>query len=188
MRRAPGRFPPRDWVIALAAAVVVAAAFRAWCAPGDSESGAEETGPAAAETDAAADSAPAYVTEAIRGQVTWLADALEERYGIKVDADVALAVVALETTEGELLPIVKDARGRAFHLDERLRGIDVELLLRRYEGSPVAQVVRVYTLRDGQKFEFDYYCDVCAIVMHELKECECCQGPIRIRERRVSEE
>ncbi|HET6882326.1 MAG TPA: hypothetical protein VFI31_19330 [Pirellulales bacterium] len=126
-----------------------------------------------------------YTSESLRGKVVWLADALDERYGIKSDDDVAHAVVALETPEGELHPIVKDKRGRAFHTDERLRGIDLELLVRRYNGSPMVQVLRVYAIKPDGKYELDYWCDVCSIAMYELKPCECCQGNTRLRERLV---
>ena len=47
------------------------------------------------------------------------------------------------------------------------------------------QVVHVYTLKEEGRYEVDYWCDICAIPMFELKECECCQGETRIRERKV---
>lgn len=128
---------------------------------------------------------PKATTQRVRGQVVWMAEALKRKYGIAVDADVQNSQVALETEVGKLLPIVKDARGRAFHKDERWRGIEMELEVRRYEGSPLIQIIRTYTLHEGRPFLLDYWCDICAIPMYELKECECCQGPIRIRERKV---
>jgi hypothetical protein len=143
--------------------------------------------PAAEENAKETKPGKAYVTESLTGKVVWLADALKERFGIKSDDDVALAVVALETPAGQLHPIVKDSRGRAFHTDERLRDIDAELLVRRYEGSPMVQVVRVYAIKPDGKYELDYWCDVCSIAMYELKPCECCQGPTRLRERKVEE-
>jgi hypothetical protein len=123
--------------------------------------------------------------ERLRGKVVWMAEALKRKYGVAVDADVEQALVALETADGELFPIVKDARGRAFHKDERLRGLEMELEVRRHAGSPMVQVVRTFTLHEGQAYLLDYWCDICSIPMFELKECECCPGPIRIRERKV---
>ena len=128
---------------------------------------------------------PAYRTESLRGRVVWQADALKERFGVETDADALHAVAALATSDGQLLPIVKDFRGRGFYIDPRLHEFDLELLVRRFAGSPAVQVVRVYALHDDGKYELDYWCDVCSIPMYELKECECCQGPIRIRERLV---
>jgi len=136
---------------------------------------------------AAGSKKPKYRAQALRGRVVWLADALRRRYGIETDADAAHAQVALDADDGMLYPIVKDFRGRAFHVDERLRDVEMELLVRRHEGSPLVQVLRVYTIKPGGKYELDYWCDVCAIPMYELKECECCQGPIRIRERPLEE-
>lgn len=126
-----------------------------------------------------------YTSDSIAGKVVWLGDALAERYDIKIDDDAAHAVTALETPVGKLHPIIKDARGRCFYTDERLRDIDVELLVRRYEGSPMVQVVRVYTVKPDGRYELDYWCDVCSIAMYELKPCECCQGITRLRERMV---
>lgn len=133
------------------------------------------------------DAAPRYVVETLRGRVGWAAEAMRRLHGVESDEDSAESLVVLETAAGELYPLVKDARGRAFHKDERLRQMDLELLVRRYPGSPLRKVIRVYRVREGARYELDYWCDVCAISMYELKECECCQGPIRLRERLVKE-
>lgn len=132
---------------------------------------------------AAAAGKRAYVNETFRGKVVWMAEALRRRFEIRVDDDVSQSLVALETESGELLPIVKDARGRGFHLDERLHDVEMEIFARRFDGSPMLQVLKVYTIKDEKRYELDYWCDTCAIAMFELKACECCQGPTRIRER-----
>lgn len=141
--------------------------------------------PAVAKPDDKAQPTPKYTTETLRGRVVWMAEALRRRYGIDTDDDAAHASAALETAGGELYPLVKDFRGRGFWLDPRLHELDLELVVRRYKGSPAVQVVRVYTLRQGRRHELDYWCDICAIPMYELKACECCQGPTRLRERLV---
>jgi hypothetical protein len=130
---------------------------------------------------------PAYVSESLRGKVLWTSEALKGRFGIESDADAAEKSVSLLTPEGKLYPIVQDVRGRGFLKDSRLRNRDMELLVRRYEGSPFIQIIRIYTIKDGRKYALDYWCDICAIIMFELKECECCQGPIRLREEPVQE-
>jgi len=138
--------------------------------------------------DKAAKSKPAakHVTQTLRGKVVWVSEALARKHGIRLDAD-AESLAALETADGELVPLMKEDRGRGFWKDGRLRDVEMELVVRRYEGVPLVQVIRVYRLRGGKKFELDYWCDVCAIQMFELKDCECCQGPTRIRERAVEE-
>jgi hypothetical protein len=131
--------------------------------------------------------APKYISESLRGKVVWLAEALARKHSVRLDADAAETIAALETPDGELIPLMKEDRGRGFWKDARLRGVDLELVVRRYKGVPVVQVIRVYRLKEGKKYEVDYWCDVCAIQMFELKQCECCQGPTRLRERLVEE-
>ncbi|HSG69703.1 MAG TPA: hypothetical protein VLA12_04780, partial [Planctomycetaceae bacterium] len=60
------------------------------------------------------------------GKVVFVRNALARR-GIKATDEID-GQVALETTSGELLPIVPDWRGRAFFQDERLRGRQVDLI------------------------------------------------------------
>ena len=44
------------------------------------------------------------------------------------------------------------------------------------------QVLSIYTFDEkGARQLTDYWCDICSIPMYEIKECECCQGPIRLR-------
>ena len=135
----------------------------------------------------ASESARNFTTEIVRGRVVWLEDALSRRYGVATDPAAAETSVVLETAEGRLLPIVPDVRGRAFAVDSRLRNIDLQLLVRRYEGVPMIQTIRVFRPQPDGLYEVDYWCDICAIPMFILKDCECCQGPTRLRERKVEE-
>ena len=128
---------------------------------------------------------PTFETVALRGRVVWLNESLKRRYGITTVPESRQRILALETAAGQLHPLVEDTRGRAFRIDRRLRGLDVELLVRRYQDLPSIQVIRVYAVKKDGKFHLDYWCDVCAIVMFELGPCDCCQEPNRLRERRV---
>jgi hypothetical protein len=136
---------------------------------------------------AAAKVAPsrAFTTQTVRGKVVWLDEALKRLYGVATEPDAAESAVALETADGQLMPIVADTRGRAFMVDPRLREVDLELLVRRYAGVPMIQVIRVFQTKPEGRYEIDYWCDVCAISMTILKPCECCQGPTRLRLERV---
>jgi hypothetical protein len=129
----------------------------------------------------------AHTTERVRGKVVWLEDALRRRFGVATEPDAAHSTVVLETAAGELVPIVPDTRGRSFAVDERLRDVELELLVRRYEKAPLVQVIRVLRPTAKGLVEVDYWCDICAIPMYILKPCECCQGETRLRERPLDE-
>jgi len=126
-----------------------------------------------------------YTTETLRGHVVFLADAVEKQDGVKVVPEAKDRIQALQTGRGDLIPLLEDVRGRAFRNDERLRQMEVELMVRRYATSPVVQILRVYEINKGDRYEIDYWCDVCAITMYEKKECECGQGPVELRRRKV---
>ena len=132
-------------------------------------------------------SPPKYKTESLRGRVVFLAEALEKKYGIKSVPEAKDRALALQDAAGKLYPLVEDTRGRAFRADERLRKLDVELLVRRYEDSPAVQIIRVYEVAKDGRYEIDYWCNICSIAMYELKECECCQGPIELRKQKAEE-
>lgn len=145
-------------------------------APAPAKSAVEKNTPAAAAKEADAN----VPRELYSGKVVLLTEALQKR-GIKSTAEMKDQVV-LETDKGELWPIVSDWRGRAFFQDERLRNRQVDLVVRKHPGVPYLQVLMLFTFDEkGERQYTDYWCDICSIPMYEIKECECCQGPIRLR-------
>lgn len=119
------------------------------------------------------------------GEVVLLSEAFRRR-GVKSYAEEIAQTAVLYTTDGEIVPLVPDWRGRALFQDERLRDRPVELVVNRRPGVPWVSVLSIY-LQDekGKRAVVDYWCDVCSIPMYEIKDCECCQGPIRLRYRNL---
>lgn len=142
-------------------------------------------GDADTKVDAEGETPKEFQTVVVRGQVVWLHEALKKRFGMAAVEGAEQQLLALETETGSILPIFEDLRGRSFRKDPRLRDTPIELLVRRYAEHPMLQVIRVYALEKGQKFEVDYWCDVCAIVMFEKDFCACCQDQNRLRKRLV---
>jgi PAS domain-containing protein len=129
---------------------------------------------------------PSFVTETLVGRVVFHNQAFEEQTGVPSVLEAAERLLALKTEKGRLVPLLEDVRGRAFRRDERLRDMQVELVVRRYPESPVVQIIRVIErAADGQRYDIDYWCEICAIAMFEQKDCECCQGPVELRRRKV---
>jgi hypothetical protein len=144
------------------------------------ESPPKPVNPAPTESKKTSMSAERSAQELFRGKVVLLRDALARR---KVDSREEFdKQVVLETPAGDLIPIVPDWRGRAFFQDDRLRNRDVELIGKRQKGVPYLQVLMIFTFDGkGKRQYMDYYCDTCAFPMYEIKPCECCHGPIRLR-------
>ena len=115
------------------------------------------------------------------GEVVRIPEALK-KLGVKAYPEELKDQVALLTPDRELLPILPDWRGRAFFQDERLRDRTVELVGYRKSGVPYLQVLSIYTFDEQNARQFtDYWCDICSIPMYEIKPCDCCQQPIRLR-------
>jgi hypothetical protein len=140
-----------------------------------------------APTKAAAAPTGEYTTERLRGKVVWLDEALKRLFNVTSEPDAEKTQVVLEMADGTLWPLVPDTRGRSFVVDERLRDVELELLVRRYKKAPLIQVIRILKPTKQGMLEVDYWCDICAIPMYILKPCECCQGETRLRERPLDE-
>ena len=76
-------------------------------------------------------------------------------------------ILALQTSASDLVPLLEDVRGRAFRRDERLREMNVELVVRRYRNTPAVQIIRVIEVTKDGRYEIDYWCEVCSIAMFE---------------------
>jgi hypothetical protein len=125
-------------------------------------------------------------TASYQGKVVPLAD-LVAKLGSKLDPDAAPSWLALVTADGNVYPLIKDDGARMFFQDERLRGRPMRLTGRLLPGSHLLQVVEVRSLKDGQLHEVYYWCDICSIKRFEKKRCDCCGGPMELREVPVKE-
>ena len=172
----------RQWIAELAELLLCGVALT-WLprAAGETNRDLKSAQPISPSTAAASD----HETFSLRGRVVWLADALQQLHGIQTVPEARDRVLVLQTDDGQLHPLVEDIRGRGIRRDERFRNTPCELLVRRRNGSPFVQVIRFFAVRQDGKYELDYWCEICAIATFETKPCECCQGPVELRERRV---
>src|SRR5262245_976438 len=88
---------------------------------------------------ASADDKPSFTTQTLRGRVVYLAEAVEKQLGVRSVAEAKERILALQTASGELVPLLEDVRARALRRDQRLRDMELELLVRRYRQSPAVQ-------------------------------------------------
>jgi hypothetical protein len=123
-------------------------------------------------------------TVSLRGQVLPLTDVLA-RAGVKQDADAGSAGRALVTEEGKVYPLVKDAGGRMFFMDDALLRRPMRLTGRLVTGVPLLQVVAVQSERQGKVHDVYYWCDICTIRTYAPGICECCGQAIERREEPV---
>jgi hypothetical protein len=105
------------------------------------------------------------------GKVVSLAD-LVARSGGKLDADAAPHWLAL----------VKDDGSRLFFKDKALLNRPMRLTGRLVPGSQLLRVNAVKSIHKGALHEVYYWCEICSIKRGEKNLCECCGGPMELRE------
>jgi hypothetical protein len=115
------------------------------------------------------------------GKVVTLASIVEKTGG-KLDADASPYWLALTTEEGKVYPLVKDDGARMFFQDSRLLNRPMRLTGRFLPGSQLLQVVEVHSYHAKKLHEVFYWCGVCSIKRFEKKRCDCCGGPMELRE------
>jgi hypothetical protein len=123
-------------------------------------------------------------SEYFKGKVVPLSGVLE-KFGARLDPDAAPSWLALVTDDGKTYPLIKDDGARMFFKDVRLLNRPMRLLARRFQDTHLLQVLEVHSYLKGQLHEVYYWCDTCSIRRLEKKICECCGGPMELKEEPV---
>jgi hypothetical protein len=129
----------------------------------------------------------AYQETKLRGKVVPYKPALERMLQIKLAKTWGEDLLALETDDGKLLPILPTEEARFFYQDPQMHNRPVELKVRIHERTSGLQLIEFNTVKDGKLNEIYYWCDVCAIKLFASEPCVCCQGPLEVREHPVGE-
>ena len=115
------------------------------------------------------------------GKVLPLA-ALLGKSGIRLDRDAAPLSLALLADDGKIYPLLKDEGSRMYYLDARLLNRPMRLTGRTFADTRLLQVLQVHSVLKGELHEVYYWCDIFAIKRFEKRQCECCGGPMELRE------
>jgi hypothetical protein len=120
-----------------------------------------------------------------KGKVVPLAGVLE-KFGSRLDPDAAPHWLALVTEDGKTYPLIQDDGARMFFKDAKLLERPMRLTARRFQDTHLLQVLEVHSYIKGQLHEVYYWCDICSIRRLEKKICDCCGGPMELKEVPVS--
>jgi hypothetical protein len=120
-------------------------------------------------------------TETFTGDVVPLRGLLE-KFGANLDPDAAPHWLVLVTKEGKVYPLIRDEGSQMFYRDATLQKRPMRLTGRLFADTHLLQVLDVNSLRKGQLHEVYYWCDICAIRRNAPGKCECCGGPMELRE------
>jgi hypothetical protein len=124
---------------------------------------------------------PPIKSQVYIGKVVPLAGLLE-KFGSRLDAEAAPHWLALVTEERQIYPLIRDDGSRMFFKDEKLLNRPMRLTGRLFQDTRLLQVLEVQSLIKGEPHEVYYWCDICSIKRFEKKICDCCGGPMELRE------
>src|SRR5262249_6046872 len=120
-------------------------------------------------------------TEYFKGKVVPLAGLLE-KFVLRLDADAAPHWLALVTDDGKTYPLIQYEGSRMFFKDAQLLNRPMRLTARPFQDTHLLQVLEVHSYVKGELREVYYWCDICSIKRYEKKICDCCGGPMVLKE------
>jgi len=128
---------------------------------------------------------PESKTTTLEGKVVPLAGVLE-KFGSRLDPEAAPHWLALVSNDSKVYPLIKDDGSRLFFADSRLQNRTMRITGRLFQDTHLLQVLSVNSVKNRQLHEIYYWCDICSIRRNELlKKCDCCGGPMELREEPV---
>jgi hypothetical protein len=129
-----------------------------------------------------AGAAPARAkTEQLEGKVVPMAAMLKD-FGSQLDPEAASHWLALVTKEGKVYPLIEDDGSRLFYKDAKLLNRPMRLTGRLFKDTHLLQVVKVHSYVKGKLCDVYYWCDICSIRRNQKQICDCCGGPMVLRE------
>ena len=109
--------------------------------------------------------------ELLRGRV-------ETRAGGDPQKDAPLTFV---TSEGKRVPVAGDRFSNGQLLDPRLSEREWELE-GKFQPNGHFEILKLFTIRKGNRHRVTYWCEICYIRSHEPGRCMCCQAETELQE------
>jgi hypothetical protein len=117
----------------------------------------------------------------IKGKVVPL-QGLLKKIGSNLEPKAAPHWLALVSEDGHIYPLIEDEGARMFFTDPTVCNRPMRLTGRLFADTHLLQVLDVHSYRQGQLHEIYYWCDICAIRRRAGGICECCGGPMHLKE------
>ena len=131
-------------------------------------------------------SGPALAAVTVRGRVVCLPEEMHRRHGVELPGGHG-HIWALRTANGDLYTILPGRYAEGIFQDERIRAKELQVRARVLPKSQAIEILTVYSVRDGVVHDLYYYCDICAIKSVSPEICACCQGPVELTEKPLSQ-
>ncbi len=117
----------------------------------------------------------------LRGRIVCVPEAMQEKHGAELAAKHE-HIYGLKTAEGKIHTILRGKYSEAIFLDERVRQKELVLRARVFPEAQAIEVMNLRSVKDGVVHDLHYFCQICTIYLVAPVVCDCCQGPVELKE------
>jgi hypothetical protein len=120
----------------------------------------------------------------VRGRIVCLSEEMHKLY----DADLPAGhehLYGFKTEDGVFYTLLRTNMSEALFIDKRLHKKELIIKGRTFPKTHILEAMTLYSIHDGGVHELYYYCETCAIRASAPSECECCQEPVELVEKRI---
>jgi len=121
-----------------------------------------------------------------RGKVVCLAEEMHRLYQADLPTNHE-HVYGFRTVDGSFYTLLRTKYSEALFVDKRLHEKDLLLKGRTFPNTRLLDVTRMRSIRNGQVYDLYYFCSICSIKTVAPGPCMCCQGPVELLEKPLSE-
>ena len=121
-----------------------------------------------------------------RGKVVCLAEEMHRLYQADLPTNHE-HVYGFRTIDGSFYTLLRTKYSEALFVDKRLHEKELMLKGRTFPNTRLLDVTRIRSIRNGQVYDLYYYCSICSIKTVAPGPCMCCQGPVELTEKPISE-
>lgn len=123
----------------------------------------------------------------LRGNIVCLAEEMHTHYKVELFGNHE-HLYGVKTEDGHYYTLLRTSLSEALFVDVRLHEKDLVLTGRVFPKTQLLEVIRFSSTRDGVVHELYYYCDTCYIRTVAPGNCDCCQAPVVLIEKPMSDE
>ena len=122
----------------------------------------------------------------LRGRVVCLAEEMKAKHDTELPTRHQ-HLWGFRTTNGVYYTLLEGKFSQALFQDERVRAKELLLKARLLPQSHLLELTYFHSIKNGAVQNLYYYCEICAIATVSPETCACCQAPVELVEKPLTE-
>ena len=122
----------------------------------------------------------------LRGRVVCLAEEMQRRHQAELPTRHE-HLWGFRAEDGKFYTLLRSKYSEAIFRDERVRQKELQVKARLFPDTQILELTNIRSVKHGVAQDLYYYCEVCAIKAVSPEPCACCQGPVVLVEKPLSD-